>query len=317
VATTFGAFAAIAIENAQLYDQAQREIEERLVAERSLELERSLLTQRVAAQTADLRAANEEMARAARHKDEFLAAMSHELRTPLNTILGMSELLLETVYGEMNERQRRGVSNIRQSGEHLLALINDVLDVARIAAGQMQLELNVASVDDICRSSINLVQAAADNKQIAIDYVMDRDVTALHVDARRIRQVLVNLLSNAVKFTPPGATIGLTVAAATDRSVVRFTVWDRGIGIAPDDMARLFQPFVQLDSSLARRYEGTGLGLTIVHRLVQRRPHRAVEPDQHARSAARSSPSTPSATASWASRPIPNLAACPTRSIWP
>ncbi len=268
VATTFGAFAAIAIENAQLYDQAQREIEERLAAERSLEQERSLLSQRVAAQTADLRAANEEMARAARHKDEFLAAMSHELRTPLNTILGMSELLLEAVYGEMNERQRRSVSNIRQSGEHLLALINDVLDVARIAAGQLQLDLNVASIDDICRSSINLVQAAADNKQIAIEYVMDRDVTALHVDARRMRQVLVNLLSNAVKFTPQGATIGLTVAAAPDRSVVRFSVWDRGIGIAPEDLARLFQPFVQLDSSLARRYEGTGLGLTIVHRLV-------------------------------------------------
>jgi CheY-like chemotaxis protein/anti-sigma regulatory factor (Ser/Thr protein kinase) len=143
-----------------------------------------------------------------------------------------------------------------------------VLDVARIAAGQMQLELNMAAVDDICRSSINLVQPAADNKQITIDYVIDRNVTALHVDARRIRQVLVNLLSNAVKFTAAGGSIGLTVAGATDRTAVHFTVWDTGIGIAAADLPRLFQPFVQLDSSLARHYEGTGLGLTIVHRLV-------------------------------------------------
>ena len=268
VVTSFGAFAAIAIENAQLYEQAQSEIADRLTAERNLEQERALLSQRVAEQTADLRAANEEMARAARHKDEFLAAMSHELRTPLNTILGMSELLLENVYGEMNERQRRSVTNIQHGGQHLLALINDVLDVARIAAGQMQLEMNVASVDDICRSSINLVQAAAENKQITIAYQNDPDVTALHVDARRIRQVLVNLLSNAVKFTAAGATIGLSVKGAADRSTMCFTVWDTGIGIAQEDLPRLFQPFVQLDSSLARRYEGTGLGLTIVHRLV-------------------------------------------------
>ena len=268
VVTSFGAFAAVAIDNAQLYEQAQREIAERLAAERSLEQERALLAQRVAAQTADLRAANAEMAHAARHKDEFLAAMSHELRSPLNTILSMSQLLLENVYGELNERQRRSVSNIQHGGEHLLALINDVLDVARIAAGKLHLELNMAAIDDICRSSINHVQAAADSKQIRIAYTRDPEAASLHADARRLRQVLVNLLSNAVKFTPAGGRVGLNVVPAADCSTLQFSVWDTGIGIPAESFDQLFQPFVQLDGSLARRYEGTGLGLTLVHRLT-------------------------------------------------
>jgi PAS domain S-box-containing protein len=246
-----------------------QDITERKRIEEALIEERALLARRVDERTADLSAANAELARTAILKDEFLASMSHELRTPLNAVLGLSEALQEEVYGPLNDRQRRSLHSIEESGRHLLELINDILDLAKIGAGKLELELEPSSIETICQASLRLIKQLAHEKRLSVDLTIDPAVTMLHVDARRVKQILVNLLSNAVKFTPEGGSIGLEVAGDTARQAVDLTVWDTGIGIAQDQMARLFQPFVQLDSRLARQYEGTGLGLALVYRMVE------------------------------------------------
>ena len=263
------ATAASAIENASLYEQAQREIVERVRAEKALQEERANLAQRVAERTAELSAANAELARSARLKDEFLAAMSHELRTPLNAILGLSEALQEEVYGSLNERQLRSLRNIEESGRHLLELINEILDIAKIQAGKVELQVGPVSVQSVCQSGLTLIRQMAHKKQIDVSAVFDSEVTAIHADGRRMKQILVNLLTNAVKFTPEGGKIGLEVVADGERGAVHFTVWDTGIGISEDEMGMLFQPFVQLDSSLSRQHSGTGLGLALVRHLTE------------------------------------------------
>ncbi len=260
--------AATAIENAQLYKQAQQEIAERKRAEQALEAERKLLAQRVAARTADLQTANLELARAARLKDEFLASMSHELRTPLNAVLGMSEALQEGVFGEVNENQRQSLKSIEESGRHLLELINDILDLSKIEAGKLELELRPVALKSVCESSLRLVRQDAMKKRIRVHSRIDEEIELFVADERRLKQILVNLLSNAVKFTPKGGEIGLDVAGDKENHVVQFVVWDTGIGISEEGMKRLFQPFVQLDSRLSREYAGTGLGLSLVQRLA-------------------------------------------------
>jgi PAS domain S-box-containing protein len=210
-----------------------------------------------------------ELASAARYKDEFLANMSHELRTPLNAILGMSEALLEQSYGPLNARQRKTIAIIDESGRHLMALINDILDLSKIGAGKLGLELGPVTVEPLAQASLRLVEEAAHRKQLTIFTDFDRAVGDILADERRLKQVLVNLLNNAVKFTPEGGTIGLEVSGDTTDEVVRFTVWDTGIGIAPHDLGRLFKPFEQLDSSLARQYTGSGLGLALVAGMVE------------------------------------------------
>lgn len=261
--------AATALENAQLYERAQQEILERRRAEEELEAERALLTRRVEERTADLSAANAELARAARLKDEFLASMSHELRTPLNAILGMSEALQEQVYGPLNENQTGSLRSIEESGRHLLSLINDILDVSKIEAGKLELEIAPLSVESVCLASLRLIRQDAQKKRLRVASSFDSSVTTLLADERRLKQMLVNLLSNAVKFTAEGGEIGLEVCGDTEHEVVHFTVRDTGIGIAAKDMARLFRPFVQLDSSLSRQYPGTGLGLSLVYRMAE------------------------------------------------
>lgn len=260
--------AATAIENARLFTQAQQEIAERARVEMALEAERSLLARRVAERTADLSAANAELAHAARLKDEFLASMSHELRTPLNAVLGISEALQEEVYGPLNENQIVSLKSIEESGRHLLALINDILDLSKIEAGKLELELTPVPVEMICQASLRIVKQNAHNKRLTIHSSFDGAVTTIQADERRMKQILVNLLANAVKFTPEGGEIGLEVVGDAAVGAVHITVWDTGIGIAEADMARLFQPFVQLDSRLAREYGGTGLGLSLVQRMM-------------------------------------------------
>ena len=213
--------------------------------------------------------ANAELDRAARVKDEFLASMSHELRTPLNAILGMSEILCEGVYGPLSEKQQKPVRTIEASGRHLLDLINDILDLSKIEAGKEELELAPVSVEAICKASLGLIRQNAFEKQLKVSSTLDSAVTVLLADGRRVKQILVNLLSNAVKFTPEGGEIGLEVAGDAERGAVHFAVWDTGIGIAAEDMERLFQPFVQLDSGLSREHTGTGLGLSLVQRLAE------------------------------------------------
>jgi PAS domain S-box-containing protein len=220
------------------------------------------LEQRVLDRTAEL-------ARAARAKDEFLASMSHELRTPLNGILGLSEALVEGVYGPFEGRQATALGRIQESGRHLLALINDILDLAKVEAGKIELELERVSLPDLCAESLRVVLEPARRKRIGTTVTLSPGLPTLVADARRLKQVLVNLLGNAVKFTPEGGAIGIEAARTEGGAGLRLTVWDTGIGIAPKDQARLFQPFVQLDGRLSRQYAGTGLGLSLVRRLVE------------------------------------------------
>ncbi len=261
--------AAIAVENARLYNEAQRELGERMRAERELRKERTSLAQRVAERTAELSSANAELARSARLKDEFLASMSHELRTPLNAILGLSEALQELVYGSLNERQLQSLRRIEESGRHLLELINEILDISKIEAGKLELLFASVNVESVCQASTMLIAEMAQQKRLTLSTMFDSRLTEIMADERRLKQILVNLLSNACKFTPEGGKVGLDVSADVDNQAVHFSVWDTGIGIAEEDMRRLFEPFVQLDSSLSRRYGGTGLGLALVRRLTE------------------------------------------------
>jgi PAS domain S-box-containing protein len=213
--------------------------------------------------------ANAQLARASRLKDEFLANMSHELRTPLNSILGMSEVLQEQTFGELNEQQNQALRLIYRNGKHLLELINDILDLSKIEAGKLDLECSPVSVNELCQHSLSFVKQQAHQKNIRLSYQIEDVTEALNVDERRIRQVLINLLNNAVKFTSEGGRVRLEVTGDLDEKRVRFSVIDNGIGIALEDQARLFQVFVQIDSRLSRRYEGTGLGLVLVKKLVE------------------------------------------------
>jgi len=259
------------------------EIAERKRAEAALEAARASLAQRVEERTRELRAANEDLARASRLKNEFFACMSHELRTPLHAILGLSEAMQEQTYGLINENQLEALGNIAESGRHLLALINDILDLSKIEAGKLELEMAPVMVEFVCQASLRFINQMAQRKRLKVFTNLDSAVTTIQADERQLKQILVNLLSNAVKFTPEGGSIGLEVAGKVEprqtcgardatslagQGVIHFTVWDNGIGIAPEDLERLFQPFVQLDSGLTRQYPGTGLGLALVRRLV-------------------------------------------------
>ena len=214
-------------------------------------------------------AANADLARANRLKDEFLANMSHELRTPLNAILGMSEAMLEQVLGPLTEKQTRSLSVVHESGAHLLALINDILDLSKIEAGKMSLQFEAVDIKAVCEASLRLVKEAAQRKRLNLTFTRACDGADVRGDERRIKQILVNLLTNAVKFTREGGRVTMEVSLDAERDTANFSVADSGIGIAPEDLEKLFKPFVQLDSGLARRHEGTGLGLALVWRLSE------------------------------------------------
>lgn len=221
-----------------------------------------------------LQESNEELARATRLKDEFLATMSHELRTPLNAILGMTEGLAEAVFGEINPKQLRAIQTIERSGYHLLELINDILDIAKIESGQMEIDCVPIPVAPLCHASMAFIKQQAEKKKIDLILTLPSNLPRLLVDERRIRQVLINLLNNAVKFTPDGGRITLTVSyqassGSQDTPLLRIAVSDTGIGIAPENIPKLFKPFIQVDSALNRKYEGTGLGLALVKRIVE------------------------------------------------
>ena len=228
-----------------------------------------------------LQQTNQELARATRLKDEFLANMSHELRTPLNAILGMTEGLQEQVFGKISDRQLKALETIDSSATHLLELINDILDVSKIVSGQIKLDYTPTSINHLCQSSLAFIKQQAMQKRIQILTKFPLNLPDLLVDERRIRQVLINLLNNAVKFTPEGGTITLEVSrlqlisASLDqtneevRESVRIAVIDTGIGIAAENIQKLFKPFVQIDSALNRQYAGTGLGLALVKQMVE------------------------------------------------
>jgi len=210
-----------------------------------------------------------ELERALRAKDEFLANMSHELRTPLNAILGLSESLIELAAGPLNEKQHRYIGMISESGNHLLSLINDILDLAKIEAGQIVLNINEVELKQVCQASLRMINELAHKKNQQVTLEINDGIGSIWADERRLKQVLVNLLSNAVKFTPENGKLGLEAQADREEKRIMITVWDHGIGISESDLTRLFRPFVQLDSGLAREAPGTGLGLALVAQMVR------------------------------------------------
>ena len=245
-----------------------RDVSDEKALSQALAQERAILAQRVEERTAELRAANAELVKASQLKDDFLAAVSHELRTPMQGVLGFTENLRQGIIGPLNARQERYLDLIMESAQHLLALINDILDFTKTGATPTKLDLLALPVIYLCESSMTMVREAALRKHLRVSLALeDRGLVAV-VDERVIRQILVNLLGNAVKFTPEGGAIGIDVTLDPTDEKVLFTVWDTGIGIADKDKERLFQPFVQLDSGLNRQYGGTGLGLALSTRLA-------------------------------------------------
>jgi PAS domain S-box-containing protein len=211
--------------------------------------------------------ANQQAQAASQAKSRFLAAMSHELRTPLNAILGMTENLQEGILGPISNRQSSALATIEQSGTHLLNLINDILDISKVEAGQLEPDWASVAVLDLCHGSVALVSQQAQKKQIALTLNLPDDIPDLWGDARRLRQVLVNLLDNAIKFTPTGGQV--TLSAQTEGDHINLSVLDTGIGIAAEEISTLFQPFTQVESDLSRQYDGTGLGLALVKQLTE------------------------------------------------
>ena len=229
---------------------------------------------------------NEELQQASRMKSEFLANMSHELRTPLNAIIGFSEALRDGLLGTLAPQQQEAAGDIYDSGKHLLSLINDILDLSKIEAGKMELDLEPTDIHDLLQNAMTVFRDKALAGRIRLRLEMEA-VDPVLIDRRKTRQIVYNLLSNAVKFTPAGGTVTLRMCSreadalqsmwlvgeeAADPAVLRYltiSVIDTGIGISEEDLRRLFKPFVQLDSGLARKYEGTGLGLALVKQLVE------------------------------------------------
>lgn len=233
-----------------------------------------------------LRQINEDLERSSQLKSEFLASMSHELRTPLNSILGFSDLLLRQVAGSLNQRQFTYVQAIERSGQHLLQLINDILDLSKIEAGKAELNLQTVAIHNLCSECLKMIQPRANKKRLALSLELDYRLQQAPLDERRVRQILINLLSNAIKFTPEGGKVKLSGRLAygdqlasefrPDRSPVNsstpylcFEVTDTGIGIPQDKWHLLFRPFQQVDASLTRHHEGTGLGLALTKRLAE------------------------------------------------
>jgi signal transduction histidine kinase len=234
LAQTFADQAVIAIENVRLFEEIQ---------EKSRQLE-------VASQ----------------HKSQFLANMSHELRTPLNAILGYTELILDSIYGEPTEKMREVLERLQANGKHLLGLINDVLDLSKIEAGQLTLDLADYSVQDIVHTVITAVEPLASGKQLALTAEVAPNLPRGHGDGRRLAQVLLNLVGNAIKFTDQGE---VAIKAATSDGLFTVAVRDTGPGIAPGDRAKIFEEFQQADNSVTRRKGGTGLGLSIAKRIIE------------------------------------------------
>ncbi|CAN1213435.1 histidine kinase [Tumidithrix helvetica PCC 7403] len=253
----------------------------------------------LASLNADLERTNTELLRATKLKDEFLSTMSHELRTPLNAILGMAECLHEELFGSINSSQKKAIATIKSSGNHLLALIIDMLDVSRIMAGMLKLDITSVTIADLCNPSLEFVKQQALKKNIQLTTILSPNMEAIEVevDKRRMRRVLINLLDNAVKFTPSGGKVSMEVRIGNESpsglsfirstmtntvekidgtqeipdfsSWMQFSVTDTGIGIAPADRDKIFQPFIQLESGLNRKYEGSGLGLAMVKQIVE------------------------------------------------
>jgi signal transduction histidine kinase len=231
---TFADQAAIAIQNARLFHEIQDKSQQLEIANK--------------------------------HKSEFLANMSHELRTPLNAIIGFSEVLLERMFGELNEKQDDYLKDIHSSGRHLLQLINDILDLSKVEAGRMELEASRFRVPESIDNAMTLIRERAQRHGIALGKELDPDVDEVVADERKFKQILLNLLTNAVKFTPDGGRVDVIARRRPD--ALEVSVRDTGIGIAAADQQLVFEEFRQVGNDYTRKQEGTGLGLALARRFV-------------------------------------------------
>jgi len=220
--------------------------------------------QRVIERTAELAAAMEKAQAADRIKSAFLATMSHELRTPLNSIIGFTGIMLQELAGPLNAEQRKQMTMVQNSSRHLLALINDVLDISKIEAGQLELSLTTFELRPSIEKMVSLVSPMAEKKGIDLKLEITDDIGTANTDQRRLEQVILNLLNNAVKFTEKGY---VRIICRTEDDHYLLTVSDTGIGMHPEELSDIFQPFHQIDTGLSRKHEGTGLGLSICKKL--------------------------------------------------
>lgn len=226
------------------------------------------LERRVRERTVDAEMARVQAEMANRSKSDFLANMSHELRTPLNSIIGFSEVLEDGIPGNLNAKQLQYVGFILSSGQHLLSLINDILDISKVEAGKLSLQLSSFRLDGLLNGSLAMLKEKAMRHSITLALVAETEaVIEIESDERKLKQILYNLLSNAVKFTPDGG--GVRVAARRLPGFVEISVADTGIGVQPADLEKLFKPFSQVESSYAKNFEGTGLGLALTKNLVE------------------------------------------------
>ena len=214
-----------------------------------------------------LEAAGRALEAASRHKSEFLANMSHELRTPLNAVIGFSEVLQARMFGPLNDKQTEYVDDILHSGRHLLSLINDILDLAKIEAGRTELEPSTFDLNEAIDNAMQLIKERAVRRGLRLECNVVPDLGTIHADERKVKQVLINLLSNAVKFTREGGTI--TITATRGPAEVTLAVQDTGIGIAAEDQELIFEEFRQVGTDYTRKQEGTGLGLALARRFVE------------------------------------------------
>jgi two-component system CheB/CheR fusion protein len=208
-----------------------------------------------------------ELKRAARAKSEFLANMSHELRTPLNSINGFSEVLYDETFGPLNEKQKKYVNNVLTSGKHLLLLINQILDTAKVEAGKMMLTLSSLPMKSLINEISLLVTDTVSKKKLHMLLEIAEDLPNIEADELKVKEIIYNLLSNAVKFTPEGGKIGVRAKKAD--SEIEIVVWDTGVGIAPENMGKIFEGFFRVDTPYSRVTEGTGLGLPLSRKLVE------------------------------------------------
>ncbi|MDD5415356.1 MAG: HAMP domain-containing sensor histidine kinase, partial [Smithellaceae bacterium] len=215
----------------------------------------------------DLKALADELKRVARVKSEFLANMSHELRTPLNSINGFSEVLYDETFGPLNEKQKKYVNNVLTSGKHLLLLINQILDMAKVEAGKMKLAVSLISMKNLLNEISLLLADMISKKKIEMVIEIAENLPDIEADELKVKEIIYNLLSNAVKFTPEGNKIGMRAMKAD--SGVEILVWDTGVGIAPENMGKIFEGFFRVDTPYSRVTEGTGLGLPLSRKLVE------------------------------------------------
>ncbi|MEW6108586.1 MAG: response regulator [Nitrospirota bacterium] len=247
---------------------------------RELEELNKNLEKKVLDRTEELERTNKELERMNQLKGRFISNISHELRTPLNSILGFSNVLIEKTFGELNENQERYIRNIYSAGRHLLELINNVLDIAKIEAGKYEMVYETFRVYDLIDEVLNIMTPFAENKFIEIEVNIGEDVNLITADRVKIKQILYNLISNAIKFTPEGGKVGIRVEQEGDSETysiwdqskiafLKFSVWDTGVGIGPGDKDRIFDEFEQVDTTLSREYGGAGLGLALSKKLVE------------------------------------------------